>query len=94
MGEGGHAPVLVGEAIAALAIPTVAIIANAVLKLARLRIEEAKARAGVADPTGEVGLLRDDVAQLRHELGEVQERLDFTERMLAQQREAPKLEGR
>jgi hypothetical protein len=35
--------------------------------------------------------LLDDLEAVRQELGEVQERLDFTERLLAQQREAPRL---
>jgi len=76
--------------IAAMLIPTAAVIMNGMIKMARLRVEEARARASVGDP-GEVGLLRDDVAQLRHELAEVQERLDFTERMLTQQREERRL---
>lgn len=33
----------------------------------------------------------DDLEAVRQELGEVQERLDFTERLLAQQREAPRV---
>ena len=75
-----------------MAIPTVAIIGNVVLKMARLRVEEAKARAGaLGEGSGEVAALRDEVAGMRHELDEVHERLDFTERMLAQQRETPRL---
>lgn len=72
--------------IAALAIPTVAIIMNGMLKLARLRVEEAKLHAGDAGNGGDVAALRDEVAELRHELGEVHERLDFAERMLARGR--------
>lgn len=39
----------------------------------------------------EVRELRGEVEDLRHQLTEVQERLDFTERMLAQQREAERV---
>jgi Tfp pilus assembly protein PilO len=35
----------------------------------------------------------DDLEAVRQELGEVQERLDFTERLLARQREAPRLDA-
>jgi len=35
----------------------------------------------------------DELEHVRHELVEMQERLDFTERMIAQQREAPRLGG-
>jgi hypothetical protein len=80
--------------IAALAIPTVAIIMNGMLKLARLRLEEAKARAGaIGEGSVDLAALRDEVTDLRHELAEVHERLDFTERMLTQQREAKELPG-
>lgn len=81
--------------IAALAIPTVAIIMNGMLKMARLRVEEAKARAGaIGEGSADLAALRDEVTDLRHELAEVHERLDFTERMLAQQREMPTLPER
>lgn len=80
--------------IAALAIPTAAIIMHGMLKLARVRVEEAKARAGAVDEgSAEATALRDEVADLRHELGEVQERLDFTERVLAQQKDDGRLLG-
>lgn len=35
----------------------------------------------------------DELETVRHELVDMQERLDFAERMLAQQREAPRLAG-
>jgi hypothetical protein len=48
--------------IAALAIPTVAIIMNGMLKIARMRVEEAKARAGViGEGAADVTALRDEV---------------------------------
>lgn len=39
----------------------------------------------------EVRELRDDVEELRRQLGEVQERLDFAERLLTRQQEAERL---
>ena len=47
-------------------------------------------RGGAADG-GRVERLDREVQELRAELGEVHERLDFTERMLSQQREAGRL---
>jgi Mg2+ and Co2+ transporter CorA len=48
--------------------------------------------AGIRD---EVQGLRDDVLtelrEMRHEIGELGERVDFTERLLAKQRDLPKL---
>ena len=61
---------------------------SSLLKLQRLRLEEAKLRAG--DP-GDMNDLVRQVSALQHELTEVQERLDFAERMLAQARETPGL---
>ena len=40
---------------------------------------------------GEVAELRADVEELRHQLAEVHERLDFAERLLAKTREAERL---
>jgi predicted RNase H-like nuclease (RuvC/YqgF family) len=40
---------------------------------------------------GEVQELREEVEELRRQLGEVQERVDFTERLLAQQKDASAL---
>ena len=71
--------------ILALSIPVIAILSNALQKLWRLRIEEARVRAGTL-PNGveaELDQVRGEVDQLRRELTEVQERLDFAERLLA-----------
>jgi hypothetical protein len=46
-------------------------------------------KSGVDDR--EVRELRGDVEELRHQLTEMQERLDFAERLLAQQREAERV---
>ncbi|MGH7567889.1 MAG: hypothetical protein ACREL9_02800 [Gemmatimonadales bacterium] len=47
-----------------------------------------KARTGRAELRAEITALRDEVAALRQAQAEAQERLDFTERMLSQLREA------
>ena len=62
----------------------------------RMRPEEARLRAGALD-TGsddELAALRDEAVAVRRELGEVQERLDFAERLLSQAHEADRLPGR
>jgi flagellin-like hook-associated protein FlgL len=46
-------------------------------------------RAGTALPEGDAEQLRTDIDLLRAELGAVQERLDFTERMLARGPDQP-----
>jgi hypothetical protein len=71
--------------IVALLIPVTAIIFNGMQKVARIRLEHEKLRAG--DASGEIVALRDEVAALRNELVEVQERLDFTERLLTKARD-------
>lgn len=81
--------------ITAMLIPIAAIVMGGMHKLARLRIEEARTRAG-ALPDGalaELDQVRGEMDQLRHELAEVQERLDFAERLLAQRREQDRLPG-
>jgi hypothetical protein len=62
----------------------------------RMRLGEARLRAGALDQGSEVesGALRDEVGEVRRELGEVQERLDFAERLLSQAREGDRLPGR
>ena len=74
----------------ALAIPIVTIVSNRLVKLQQLRIEEAKLRAGAGDGDAPESLAQ-DVTQIRQELAEVQERLDFAERALAQVRNRPGL---
>jgi len=52
---------------------------------------EAKMRETGGGSTGEVEQLRSEVDELRGQLTEVHERLDFAERMLAKTREAERL---
>ena len=61
----------------------------------RMRLEEARFRAGALESGSEVQTaeLRDEVGEVRRELGEVQERLDFAERLLSQSREADRAPG-
>lgn len=54
-------------------------------------------RSGVTDPTGRGQVLEDvqarigELDQLTRRVGELEERVDFTERLLAKQREGPRL---
>ena len=76
--------------IIAVSIPVVAIIVAGVNKQAKLRLEETQLRMSGID-TEELDELRADLDQVRAELGEVHERLDFTERLLAQTRDREQL---
>lgn len=80
----------------ALAIPLAGIIFYGLQRVARMRLEEARVRAGALDKgsDAEIAALRDEVGEVRRELGEVQERLDFAERLLSQAREGGRLPGR
>jgi uncharacterized caspase-like protein len=80
----------------ALAIPLAGVIFFGLQKLARTRLEEARLRAGVSEKAAEAEItaLRDEVGELRRELSEVQERMDFTERLLSQARQPERLPGR
>lgn len=73
--------------ILALSIPVVAIIFGNLTKMAKFKAD-AQARS-LPDPDTEARMaaLEEDVGTLRRELMETQERLDFTERLLAQRSE-------
>ncbi len=77
----------------ALMIPITAVITSAWQKTAKMRLEEARLKAGLVDgvDAAEVEALRGDVAELRGELDQVQERLDFTERLLVEVRDRQQL---
>jgi hypothetical protein len=62
----------------------------------RTRLEKARLPVGAPDAGSEVetAALRDEVGEARREVGEVQERLDFVERLLTQAREADRVPGR
>lgn len=70
--------------IVALCIPVAGIIFHGLEKMARLRLEEAKVKAGQLDgqSAAELSALREEMGDVRRELSEVQERLDFAERLL------------
>lgn len=69
--------------ILALSIPIVAIIVSGVVKLQRLKMEGAAA----PELLTQMDELRAELHAVRGELAEVQERLDFTERLLASRSE-------
>ncbi len=48
---------------------------------------------GDHEAAGEIGELREQVELLRRQLEETQERVDFAERMLSQQRQAARIPG-
>jgi hypothetical protein len=75
--------------IMALAIPVVAILMSGYQKAARLRLEEAQLRlhGGDAGSLEEVQALRGELDAVRRELSELNERVDFTERLLARGRD-------
>jgi hypothetical protein len=71
--------------IIALGIPAAAIVMNGLQKVWRLRIEEARLRFE-GEGSGEVQRLREDLDAVRRELSELNERVDFAERLLARGR--------
>ncbi len=62
----------------------------------RIRLQEARLDTGALDTgsDGEIAALRDEAGDVRRELGELQERLDFAERLLSQTREGDRLPDR
>jgi hypothetical protein len=79
--------------ILALAIPVTAIVFSGLMKLARVRLEETRIRAGAlgGGAESELAALREEIDGLRQELGEVQERVDFAERLLTRAGESERL---
>jgi hypothetical protein len=84
------------EGVLALSIPIVAILTFGAVFIARGPIGHAVARAigGHAGETEvEVAELREQVTQLRLEMTEMEERLDFAERLLARPAGTERLQG-
>lgn len=81
--------------ILALSIPVLALVLSGLNKYWQARLEEARLRAGHLGEGGsaEVADLRAELDQVRRELAEVHERLDFTERLLAQNAPKDRLPG-
>ncbi|MEP7326058.1 MAG: hypothetical protein ABI836_08940 [Gemmatimonadota bacterium] len=70
--------------ILALAIPVAAIVFHGIQKVARIRLEETRLRLqGDSGSPEEIQAIQNDVETMRRELSELQERVDFTERVLA-----------
>lgn len=71
--------------IVAMMIPIVAIYMNGKQKIAKMALDEARLRGGSLGEGAEQELLalRQEIDGMRTELSEVQERLDFAERLLA-----------
>ncbi len=70
----------------ALSIPVLAIVSGALKKHWELRIEEARIRAGSLEggSAADLDQVRSELDDVRRELSELQERVDFSERLLAQ----------
>jgi hypothetical protein len=73
-----------GETLAPL-IPVAVVIAWAAVKIVRIRAEGYGARAD-AQMNPRLEAMEQELGAMRQELAETQERLDFTERLLAQQK--------
>ena len=71
--------------ILALSIPVVAIVLGGLQKIARTRLEETRMRLEVqgGGSREELEALRGEVDDMRREMSELQERVDFAERLLA-----------
>jgi len=72
-------------------IPIAAIVAWGAVKIAKIQAQSRAAGAG-PDTAGRLQALEQEVGTLRQELVEAQERLDFAERVLAQQHPADRLD--
>jgi hypothetical protein len=64
-------------------IPVVAILAFAGIRITRILTQRSNTQA--PDAAARLAALEDEMATVRRQLEEAQERLDFTERLLAQQ---------
>ena len=71
-------------------IPIAAILAWGAVRIVTIQAQHKK--GGDPETTDRLQALENEVGSLRQELGETQERLDFTERMLSQQRPPERLD--
>ena len=69
--------------ILALSIPVIALVFHGLQKTAKLRLEELRLKLDGGGSSQDMEALRGEMDDMRRELGEVQERLDFAERLLA-----------
>ena len=69
--------------IIALSIPVLGLAFAGFQRYAKLRLEETRLKMQGGNSSQDVEALRSEMDDLRRELGEVQERLDFAERLLA-----------
>jgi alkylation response protein AidB-like acyl-CoA dehydrogenase len=76
----------------ALLIPIAAIVTGGVVKIVKVR-EAARQAGSDPDLQARLAAMEQELAAMRGELSETQERLDFTERLLAQAREAKRLDS-
>jgi hypothetical protein len=72
----------------ALMIPIVAIVCATLLKLARLRAGDGQGASG-DEIRHRLDTVEQEQVELRRELAEAQERLDFAERLLTQHQDKP-----
>ncbi len=72
----------------ALTIPVVAIVMSGLQKIWRLRVEDARLRSGGGETIGadELQALRSQMELMQRQLSELNERVDFAERLLARGR--------
>ena len=75
----------------ALSIPVVAIIMGGLVKISS-NMKGPRRAPGDPELDGRVERLEQEMTALRQELTEAQERLDFTERLLAQSREGGRIQ--
>jgi hypothetical protein len=69
--------------IIALSIPVVAMVMGGFARYSKTRLEEARLRASGSGDPAMLDAMRSEMDDMRRELSEVQERLDFAERLLA-----------
>lgn len=68
-------------------VPVAAIVAFAVIKVSRIKAQAGMMSGPDQQTARRLDAMENEMEALRQEMGETQERLDFTERLLAQQRE-------